>query len=924
MSRIVRRAAFVAVAAVAALALGSVLTDGAPARSQAASSDWLGFGRSADQNRHSPLTEISKANVERLARQYTVDFAQLDPTIKKGQQSYPLAVGGVLYLTTNEGSVWAIRATTGKVIWRFQPADVAVFRNFGIVANRGVAFCDGRIFSLTLDMHVNALDPRTGKLLKRVAISDAVPGAASNYGYSETSAPVCANHVLVVGAAGSEYGVRGFVMGYKADLTPAWANPYWTIPPAGEGWRRLGRLVGGAVNWTPQAIDTETNTLYFGTGSGTPLYYPQLRPGANPRADSLIALDLQTGRQRWWQQQLGRNEWSYDTAQPPMVYDAQIGGRTRHVVSVATMEGVWFAYDARTGAPIHQRVKVIDRTEHPTLRPGQPVVVYPSSLGGVNYSPASYDPATGYVLNAAAETAAVDVQTSLTRKQLRDKLVGDVFLGLDNGNFGSSLQGWKDHGSISAIDVATGRRVWKLTTPEPERGGVTTTASGLGFAGGGDGVLRAFDTRSGKVLWTAQTGAPIAAGPTIFAAGGKEYVAITVGGTPTSSNGGTASQLQVYALGPARQVSSAHRTALPAAAPAASHGAATAPAAAAPGRAASFAVQRPLAIRPWTPSSNNAIAMTGRLLLHGTPVVGARVRVDGWLVPRRTDRNGRFAYPADATAVRRHTVNVAAADRATVDGRALSAAQKAQVMRARGALDVAYRVVGLTAHKRPDGTIAVSGRLARTDGSAPPGVVLFTYRLSGRVVDAGGEPVRGAVVVTRTSDRNFWTFSQPSNANGFFTSFLTASDQAGSSPVPLALQVALGKTSYGLPVGVVVSFPRLRSATATITLPSAPGNPSISTPAGVAGAVYDGLLVGLSGPSGPIRPVSARWPDARGRFELVLPASLRGRTVALWQNRRQLFSRTAARPGGPVDLRVWPTGLADGVPRSLARLTLPR
>ena len=245
------------------------------------------------------------------------------------------------------------------------------------------------------------------------------------------------------------------------------------------------------------------------------------------------------------------NEWSYDVSQPPLVYTGKVGGKTRHVVSVASMEGVWYAFDANTGQPIYQRVKVLDRIEHPALRPGQPVAVFPSSIGGLNYSPASYDPATDYVINAAAETAGVDVQVALTPTEKKDKfLLGSVFLGLENGNFGQVLPGWHDHGSISAIDVNTGQRVWKFETPEPERGGVTTTASGLGFAGGGDGVLRAFDTKTGKILWTFQTGHQIAAGPTIFTGrDGKEYLAISVGGTPTSSGGGTAAELQVFGLG---------------------------------------------------------------------------------------------------------------------------------------------------------------------------------------------------------------------------------------------------------------------------------------------------------------------------------------------------------------------------------------
>jgi PQQ-dependent dehydrogenase (methanol/ethanol family) len=898
--------------------------------------DWLGFGRTPDQNRHTPLTSITPANVSQLQRVYTVDFRAIDSTIKNGEQSYPLEVNGVLYLTTNDGNVWAVQATTGKVLWRFQPANVALFKNFGIVANRGVAYCDGKLFLTTLDMHIDAISPRNGHLIKRVAISAAVPGAASNLGYSETSAPMCANHVLVVGAAGSEYGVRGFVMGYHTDLTPAWANPYWTIPPEQTEWRKKSRLAGGGVNWTPQTIDTSTNTLYFGTGSATPLYYPTLRPGLNPRTDSLIALDLQTGQQKWWQQQMAFNEWSYDTAQPPMVYDAKIGGKVRRIVSVATMEGVWFAYDAATGTPIYQRVKVIDRTEHPALRPGQPVVVYPSSLGGVNYSPASYDPDTGYVINAAAETAAVEEQATLTPTQLAQKLIGDVFLGLANGNFGTLLPGWHDHGSISAIDVATGRRVWKFTTPEPERGGVTTTASGLGFAGGGDGVIRAFATKTGKVLWTFKAGNPIASGPTIFAEGGKEYVAITVGGTPTSSNGGTAAQLMVFSLGGTAQ----HDRRIVARAPAATASGGAPLAAGSEGGAArstlgaraadaSLAAARivldanQITVRGWTPSSNDTVAVHGRLTLNGRPVTGARIRVDSYVLPGTTDANGGFQYPADYTLARRHLVAVVGARSARVGGTALTASQQRAVLRAGSAFSVAYKVSGLRARIGKGGNVILTGHLANTTGIAPPTVVLYTYQLTGRITDAGGKPVAGAFVVTRTQDRNFWTFSQPSNADGQFRSYYTASDQAGKDPVPLSMQVTLGKVAYGLPVGITVSFKALQSANVNLQLPASPGNPVASPPTVTRGAIYQGLLVGVQGPKGTIVPVGGNWPDRNGNFRLVLPPSARGTTVSVFQDARQFFATTAS-PGGPVVASAWPHGLAQTVPQRLAAITLPR
>ncbi len=553
MTRRTPRPSLRRLAATAAVLLGVPLLASAAGGAPAPSGDWLSFGRTTDNMRHSPLTQITPANVSMLGRVYTVDFQRLDPDIRRGQQSYPLAIGGRLYVTTNDANVFALDGDTGKVIWQYKPPNSAVFKNFGIVANRGLAYCGGRLFIAQLDMKLVALRPSDGKVLDVASISNDVQNASANYGYSETSAPICANNRVVIGAAGSEYGIRGFVMAYTTDLKPAWPSAFWTVPPDLQSWRRSSRVVGGGAVWTPVTIDAATNTVFFGTGSATPLYFPGLRPGSNPRTDSLIAVDLATGRLKWWQQLLSGNQWAYDVAQPPLVYNGRVGGKTRRIVSVATMEGVWYAFDARSGEPFHERVKVIDRVEHPALQPGRPVTVFPSSLGGLNYSPASYDPQTNYVFNAAAETAVVMVQRKLTPTEKRRKLLlGDVFLGLENGDFGTELAGWHDHGSISAIDVNTGRRVWKFLTPEPERGGVTTTASGLGFAGRRRRRPPRVQPpeRQGPVAF--QTGRQIASGATMFTNGGKQYLAITVGGTPTSSNGGIAAQLQVFALGGSR------------------------------------------------------------------------------------------------------------------------------------------------------------------------------------------------------------------------------------------------------------------------------------------------------------------------------------------------------------------------------------
>ena len=191
------------------------------------------------------------------------------------------------------------------------------------------------------------------------------------------------------------------------------------------------------------------------------------------------------------------------------------------------------------------------------------------------------------------------------------------------------------------------------------------------------------------------------------------------------------------------------------------------------------------------------------------------------------------------------------------------------------------------------------------------------------ITDSTGKPVQGAVVVTRTQDRDFWTYSTASDAQGRYTSFFAASDESGANPVTLSVQVAVGDNIYGLPTGVNVDFSTLKSATMNAQLPASGTGLPAPKSSSYAGAVYEGLLVGVSGAKGVVRPVSARWPDAHGNFSLVLPASMRGKTVRFWENYRQLFQTFPATPGGLVDLTNWPSALLPRVPQGFQTLTLP-
>ena len=925
-----RRTAAGVAAAAAVLALLALVAGASARQADPTFVNWTSFGNTVDQNRYSSLTQITPSNVDQLGRVFTADLNKFVPGIKKGQQSYPIVVNGNVYITSADDQVFGINGTTGAMLWHYAPNNVATFKNYGIVANRGVAYCDGKLFLLTLDMTIVALDPATGNELARVAIAKTVPGAMPNYGYSNTSAPICANHTVVLGAAGSDYGVRGFVMAYHTDLTPAWANPFWTVPPPGTEWRSQARLVGGGVVWTPTTVDLTTNTLYFGTGGAVPAYYPSLRPGADPRADSLVAVDLATGQLKWWQQQMSKNEWSYDTSQPPLVYTAKIGSKSERIVSVATMEGVWFAYDAATGAPIYQRVKVIDNVEHPDLKAGQPVVVYPASIGGLNYSPASYDPQTNYVYNAAAETAVVMVQQTSAQEKKQQLLAGNTYLGLANGDFGTYLQtGWKDYGSVSAIDVGTGKEVWKVNTPEPERGGTTATAGGVVFAGGGDGNLRAFDAKTGDVLWKFQTGRQIASGPSIYSVNGTEYVAITVGGTVTSSNGGTVvSQLQVFALGASSTQSPPFTIAYKAPATpkrvlaTATHVHAVSVHAAG---GATISAPQGLTIKAWDPNTSNTQDVQGHVSLGGKPVAGVKVSVRGWVAPA-TDSSGTFTYPLDVTMPARHEVTVASVAGATVGGRPLSPAQQKAVLGASGGVSVGYGISALKTHVGSGGTVVIDGRLTYGSGKAPLSVGLFSYLLKGTITYADGSPVKDAVVTTRTNDHKFWTFSSPTNAKGQYTAFLVASDQEGDDPVPMTVEVAVGTDAYSEPLNDFVNFGELKSSNLDVQLPAAAGaalQKSTLNPQEIPGAVYEGLVVGVVGKGRPIKPLRATWPDANGRFELVLPSSARGLTVKFWEADRQFFSAVAATPGGTIDASVYPSSLPADAPRGIVTLTLP-
>jgi hypothetical protein len=324
----------------------------------------------------------------------------------------------------------------------------------------------------------------------------------------------------------------------------------------------------------------------------------------------------------------------------------------------------------------------------------------------------------------------------------------------------------------------------------------------------------------------------------------------------------------------------------------------------------------------WTPQTDNRATGTGKLLLDGSPVAGVRLSVDGYLLPGPTDPSGMFTYRVDDTVPGRHPITVSDVSHARRSGKPLTSSESGAVAGVTGAVTVAYPFADLKSGRAANGDPTLSGRIV-AGAAGLPAVALYTYRLSGTVLDAQGHPVQGALVSTRTQDRDYWTLSGPTDAAGRFESLFTASSETGEDPVGMTLRVAVGDRVYSFLPAEYVWFRRLQSASVTIRLPPDGFASVLPLAQSYPGAVYRGVLVGASVAGRPIKPVAATWPASDGSFRITFPRADAGKTVKLWQGTFDVYSTTPATPGGPVDLGSWPTVIGPGVPQDLAEVQLP-
>ncbi len=485
--------------------------------------NWLTYSGNYSAHRYSLLDQISTINVGRLRPVWLYQTSAIAPV-----ETTPLVVDGVMYLTEPASNVTALDTRTGRPLWKYQravPQDVRVCCG---QVNRGVAVLGEQIFVGTVDAHLVALDAKTGVVHWDTAVAD------YKTGHAITAAPLAVKDKVIVGIAGGEYGVRGFIDAYNAKTgKQAWR--FWTIPgpgePGHETWAGDSWKTGSATTWVTGSYDPDLNLLYWGTGNPGPDWNEERRAGDNLYADCLVALDPDTGKLKWYFQFTPHDMHDWDSAQIPVLANATIGGHRRKVVMFANRNAFYYVLDRKTGEFLHGNAyarqtwaKGLDDRGRPVRVPNmgpteQGVKVYPEAAGAGNWYSPSFSPKTGLLYVAVREKG------GLYYKGEAEYKAGSLF----NGGGVRDIPGEKGYGVIRAITPPTGQIRWEYKIFSPPWAGVLSTAGGLVFAGTNEGDFLALDASTGKSLWRFQTGGTVQANPISYLSDGKQYVAIAAG-----------------------------------------------------------------------------------------------------------------------------------------------------------------------------------------------------------------------------------------------------------------------------------------------------------------------------------------------------------------------------------------------------------
>ena len=478
------------------------------ASSSAGGGEWLLPGYNLGFNRY-VTTSIDPSNVVQLAPAWTTQIADGGE-----QEAAPIISGGTMYVSTPHDSVLALDATTGALKWdaAYTPSAVLDF-----AVSRGVSIANGKIFIATQDCHVRALDANTGKQVWNV--TGCSPQANNWY----SMATYVFKNMLLVGVAGGDFGGNGSVQAFSLDDgKQLW---HWnTIPapgaPGHETWPGDSWKHGGAALWGGLSADPATSTLYIAPGNPAPDFYNRNRKGKNLYADSVVALDI-SGAQpklKWYYQITDTDVHDADPAMPPVLFDGNIGGTSRHLLAIGDKGGNFVILDRVTGALIH-RLAVATQyglDKEPTVYGAK---ACPNHGGGVEWNGGAYDPTTNYFIVPVTQECGIFFVYAVQPPWRQG----------ENYHGGPMAKRQDGTGIVNAVDVSTGKLAWRTPVPYPAQGGALVTSTGLTFTSDLAGNLYALDTKTGKKLWKYATHSSIVAPFSLYSAGGQDYLVVLGG-----------------------------------------------------------------------------------------------------------------------------------------------------------------------------------------------------------------------------------------------------------------------------------------------------------------------------------------------------------------------------------------------------------
>lgn len=500
--------------------------------------NWLTYSGSYMSQRYSPLQQVNPTNVKDLDLQWVFQAQSLQKF-----ETTPLVVDGVMYLTQSADDVIALDAKTGRVFWVYHYATSPDSRPCCGIVNRGVAILGDTLFMATVDAHLIAIDARNGHPIWNNKLGDAAAG------YAMTMAPLVVKDKVIVGVAGGEYGIRGFIAAFEAHSgKEAWR--FNTIPapgePGHETWKGEDWKHGSAAVWVTGSYDPDLNLTYWGTGNPGPDWNPGQRPGDNLYSDCVLALDPDTGKLKWFFQFTPNDPYDYDSVQVPVLADMDWNGSPRKLMLWGNRNGFFYILDRTNGKFLNGApfVKVnwasgLDAKGRPIPTPQPPgKPTFPGIQGGTNWYSPSYSPRTGLFYlstweNYSTVFTGVDVDYREGLRYTGGANASPIF-GADNpaGQRNGPVDIYTEalgRGAVIALDPHSGKRKWTFDMHDVNVSGILTTATDLLFSGGREGYFQALDARTGALLWKMNLGGEIVAGPITYQVDGKQYVSIASG-----------------------------------------------------------------------------------------------------------------------------------------------------------------------------------------------------------------------------------------------------------------------------------------------------------------------------------------------------------------------------------------------------------